>query len=115
MGKFKRIIKGCCPYCKGSEANIFNDPLFSIGFPKMNNECPNCSSKFEKEPGFFVGAMYVSYGLVVLEGILAYLLVSIFSNNPWVIISMIIVVILLLSIPNYRYSRIIWIHIFAKL
>ncbi|MCH2223512.1 MAG: DUF983 domain-containing protein [Crocinitomicaceae bacterium] len=80
----------------------------------MNKKCPNCSIRFEKEPGFFVGAMYVSYGLVVLEGIIAYLIGSFFSNNPIVLLISILAAIFLLSVPNYRYSRIIWIHMFGS-
>jgi hypothetical protein len=28
----------------------------------MFESCPVCGLKFEREPGYFVGAMYVSYG-----------------------------------------------------
>lgn len=30
---------------------------------EMNATCPVCGHRFEREPGFFQGAMYVSYGL----------------------------------------------------
>jgi len=81
----------------------------------MNEKCPNCSSKFEKEPGFFIGAMYVSYGLVVFEGILTYVITRLFTSNPTILISVILSAIVVLSIPNYRFSRILWIHMFSKL
>ena len=32
---------------------------------KMNLDCSNCGFKFEREPGYFVGAMYINYGATV--------------------------------------------------
>lgn len=32
----------------------------------MHDACPRCGLKYEREPGFFLGAMYVSYTLGVL-------------------------------------------------
>lgn len=29
----------------------------------MNERCPSCGLLFNREPGYFLGAMYVSYGL----------------------------------------------------
>jgi hypothetical protein len=37
-----------------------------IGQLKMNEQCPSCGLKFEREPGYFFGAMYFSYGLGVV-------------------------------------------------
>ena len=31
----------------------------------MNEACPACGLKFEREPGYFVAAMYLSYGAAV--------------------------------------------------
>jgi hypothetical protein len=31
----------------------------------MNERCPRCGLKFEREPGYFLGAMYVSYALAI--------------------------------------------------
>ncbi|WP_424964423.1 DUF983 domain-containing protein [Ekhidna sp.] len=32
---------------------------------KMHKKCPNCSQSLEPEPGFYTGAMYVSYAFQV--------------------------------------------------
>lgn len=29
----------------------------------MNDRCPTCGLHFNREPGYFLGAMYISYGL----------------------------------------------------
>ena len=54
------LIAGCrlkCPRCGGG--SVF------VGFFKMHPECPQCRLKFEREQGFFVGAIYLNYGATV--------------------------------------------------
>ena len=31
----------------------------------MNDRCPDCGLLFSREPGYFLGAMYISYGLAL--------------------------------------------------
>jgi len=31
----------------------------------MHDRCPNCGLHFNREPGYFLGAMYISYGLAL--------------------------------------------------
>jgi hypothetical protein len=70
--------------------------------------------KFEVEPGYFYGAMYVSYAFVVGEmlnvGLLTYLITG-NDTSPWLYISTILGSILLLTPINYRYSKIILLHL----
>ena len=35
------------------------------GFPKTHDRCPECDLLFNREPGYFLGATYISYGLGV--------------------------------------------------
>jgi Protein of unknown function (DUF983) len=32
----------------------------------MNDRCPECGLTFNREPGYFLGAMYISYGLALV-------------------------------------------------
>lgn len=32
----------------------------------MHKECASCGTKFEREPGFFLGSIYINYGLTAL-------------------------------------------------
>jgi len=43
----------------------FSGSIFR-GFPKMQERCPICDLKFAREAGYFVGAMYISYGIALL-------------------------------------------------
>ena len=31
----------------------------------MHDRCPQCGLRFNREPGYFLGAMYISYGLAL--------------------------------------------------
>jgi hypothetical protein len=90
--------------------------FFSLGFPKMNEYCSHCNFKFEKEPGYFFGAMFVNYGLTVGQGIITYLIASPFFDKTFDlrIIPIIATVIVLLSCFNIRLSRMIWIYLFKN-
>jgi len=109
----KHLIKYKCPNCK--KGNIFNSKsIFSFG--KMNPSCPECSLKYYVEPGFFYGAMYVSYALAVAESIVTYIICQFFFEKTFdlLIIPYIIAVILLLSTTNYKLSRVLWIYLFLS-
>ena len=58
------LLAGKCPRCR--QGKMFPYPAYDLKrFAKMNEDCPVCGLHFEREPGFFVGAMYVNYALAV--------------------------------------------------
>jgi len=109
----KSLIKHKCPNCK--KGNIFNSKSI-LSFGKMNSSCPKCSLKYHVEPGFFYGAMYVSYILTVAQGIITYLIGQLFFEKAFDlrIIPYIIGVIILLSTTNFKLSRVLWIYLFLS-
>jgi hypothetical protein len=40
----------------------------------MHPACPVCDLRYEREPGYFLGAMYISYGLAVPLMVLFFLI-----------------------------------------
>jgi hypothetical protein len=82
----------------------------------MHENCSICGTKFEKEPGFFFGAMFVSYGLGVAEALITYFICMPFFEETFDlrIIPIIGVVILSLTLVNIKLSRIIWIYMFKE-
>ncbi len=45
---------------------MFTKPTLSFSEPfKMHANCPNCGANLEPEPGFYYGAMFISYGITV--------------------------------------------------
>ena len=82
----------------------------------MNKKCKHCGYSFEKEPGFFIGAMYVSYALGVVQALLTYFIGRVFYEGtfdlrivPWIAL-----VLVVLSSFNMRLSRTIWIYLFKR-
>lgn len=81
---------------------------------RMNESCPVCGLKFERERGYFTGAMYVSYALTlpalsVFTAVLWHLVVP-----EWPLIGVLgLATFLFLPLvpPAFRYSRVIWIHL----
>lgn len=108
---FKNIQQEKCPVCK--EDNVFQSKgnVFLLKMPIMKDRCSNCDHRFEKEPGYFTGAMYVSYGLCIIEMISILLLFQAFAiHYDYLFYSLSLAVILLWPF-NFRMSRIIWMYL----
>ncbi len=103
------ILHQRCPRCR--TGNIFRSSIF-LGFPKMHLRCPVCDLKFEREPGYFLGAMYVSYALgLVMVALIAALLWSI--TGWWITKDTIWAVVLFLPLaPTITLlARVLWIYL----
>lgn len=56
------ILLALCPRCRTGK--IFHRSVWL--FPPMYERCLVCNLKFEREPGYFLGAMYFGFGLGVV-------------------------------------------------
>lgn len=78
----------------------------------MHPDCPVCHLQFEREYGYFTGAMYFSYALgvvVILSFLLLLWLVFPMMATHWSLL--IAWVAFLPMVPMiFRYSRVCWIH-----
>jgi hypothetical protein len=80
----------------------------------MYTHCPKCNLKYQIEPSFFYGAMYVSYGLTVAFSVATFV-IGILLGAGIIYSGIAILVMLILSYPiTYRLSRIIYINIFIN-
>ena len=104
------IITAKCPKCR--VGNIYANPVYSFSGQKMLKSCPHCEMVFEKEPGYFYGAMYVSYAFIVAELVTLAIGTSVLtgSKNPWLYTIILLSVVGLLAPFNLRYSRVILMH-----
>ena len=119
MAKSKRgilssIVNLKCPSCR--QEDLFTTPTFSFKKPlDMPDSCPNCSQKFEPEPGYYYGAMFISY---IMTGWFSLGLILFFH---WVLgwslgaaFALLIFILLTFFVYINRLSRSIWIHITEK-
>ncbi len=85
--KINSIFTGSCPRCQKESMYQDKNPLHLTKVLKMNENCSHCGLKYQIEPSFFYGAMYVSYGLNVAVGIAAFIVSFVFlwSNDRAII------------------------------
>lgn len=117
MGIFKKGSKSYsvfglkCPRCH--EGKLFETGTFEFSKPfEMPKHCSVCKQDFEPEPGFYYGAMFISYifmgwfcigFLAILHWVLKWSILSSFL--------LLIVISLLLLVWIFRTSRSVWINI----
>ena len=102
---FKAIKDEKCPRCH--RGDLFITSAFKLsGFYKMHKHCPVCEQTLEPEPGFYFGAMFISYGMLVMMSILTWITLF-FSFRPAFAVYVIVILILnVLLLPFiFRYSR----------
>lgn len=109
------ILKSKCPQCQSGK--MFNYPFYDLKrFMEMDSHCKVCNLKYEIEPGFFWGAMYVSYALTV--GLMLVLGGSIFwlshgKSSFWGYIIPIVSSLILSSPLTFRYARVLMLYLFS--
>ena len=116
FGKGSRIYsiaKMKCPKCQ--EGQFFSHHPYDIKHAgDLLEHCPSCGMKYEKEPGFYYGAMYVSYALGVALFVTCRTSFNLFF--PWIGTAWqigIIVGVTLVTAPYlYALSKIIWANLF---
>ncbi len=107
------ILKAKCPRCR--KGNIYKKPVFSTGFSQTNKLCSYCGLMFEREPGFFFGAMYISYvfTVTILLGT-SFVLYYGFGDPPFIVYLVSVPLVTLLFVPlSFRYSRVIYLYAFG--
>lgn len=113
--KFYSILNNKCPRCH--EGNFFetDNPYNLKKFARMYPHCSVCKEDFKRETGFYFGSAYVSYALTVGFGIVLYLLLCTWLKMETLPFLITFTVLLIILMPVfYRYSRLIWIHLFVR-
>ena len=103
-----------CPRCH--QGKLFSESALSLRhFDEMPEACPVCRQHLEPEPGFYWGAMYISFGfstgIVLVIGLVIYH----FLHNPdtWVYVLAVAIVTLLSAPLSFRYARAVMLYAFG--
>ena len=113
--KLNSILTGSCPKCQNESMYVDKNPLHLGNVLKMNENCSHCGLKYQIEPSFFYGAMYVSYGLNVAVGIAAFIISHVFVGLNLVNSFIAIIGTLVVSFPFVlRWARNIYINMFIS-
>ncbi len=103
------VFRQRCPRCR--LGTIFRYSIFR-GFPNMRERCSVCDLKFQREEGYFLGAMYISFGLaLVVIALIAALLWAI--TGWWITRATIWAVVLFLPLAPAisLFARVLWIYL----
>jgi uncharacterized protein (DUF983 family) len=101
---FWAILRERCPRCR--KGRVFR------GTFAMNDPCPDCGLLFQREEGYFLGAMYISYGLsTAILTALYFTAAALLPNLGSSLIALVAIVPFLPFTPAvFRYSRVMWIY-----
>ncbi|MEO6499031.1 MAG: DUF983 domain-containing protein [Mucilaginibacter sp.] len=108
--QFKAFVQAKCPRCR--RGDMFANGMYNLTGQNMYKTCPHCGMTYEREPGYFYVAMFVSYAMNVAEmitlAVATHTLTG--SMNPWLYVGVLLGSILLLSPFNFRYSRVMLLY-----
>ena len=111
------IFYNKCPKCHHGMFWHKNNPYLNVlkNNKQTNSECNKCLLKYEIEPGFWFGAMYVSYAIaVVFLLIFGLIFYSLFENIDMITLVITLSFLVIIFSPiNHFFSRLIWINIFV--
>ena len=115
IGFYRSILTLKCPSCR--QENMFKQRgLFVYYHPlDMHENCSKCGQKYEIEPGFWIGALWASYPIVVIiETPFLFTAIAAESLNVWYTYGLMIVAFGIFFPLMLRLGRSIWAHIFIK-
>ncbi len=108
-GALRAIWREVCPRCRSGP--IYRTSLWR-GFLNMHERCPHCGMKFEREQGYFVGAMYISYLLSIPPGLVIVLLLWRISGWPFDTVMVGAFFVYLPLVPFVtRFARVVWMYL----
>jgi len=111
---FYSTFSNKCPRCHQGDVFKEKNPYKLNKMFSLHETCSHCQLKYEREPSFFYGAMYVSYALTSGWFIIWYLIYLFYLSQFDTLYFALLVSlsILVLSPITLRLSRLIWLNFF---
>lgn len=105
-----------CPKCQ--EEGLFeNKSVYKMEkFFRMPEYCSKCGQKFELEPAFYYGAMYVSYGVGIAWMVSVFVAFMVLYPSFSINLYMLSAVLSLIALTPFffKFSRAVWINFFVS-
>ncbi len=112
--KYYSIINLKCPRCQKGDLFKTSNAYNLLHMLDMPDSCPVCQQDFVKEPGFYSGALWVSYPIVIIIMLVACLCLYFIAGLPFMyVMGGALLILLALQPLIMRYSRAIWINLFV--
>lgn len=97
------LLRQRCPRCLRGQ--VF------AGLFRMHKRCSTCGLPYEREPGYFVGAMYFSYGLALIVTAPVWLLMVWFGRPLWEALLASGGLLVVASPWLFGYARVLWLYL----
>jgi uncharacterized protein (DUF983 family) len=113
---YSSILALKCPRCRKGDLFSKKGLFVYRGIIDMPEYCPVCNQKYEIEPGFWTGALWTSYPIVVMTEI-PFLFLAVMNTaalGVWIPLLMMLPAFLLVYPVMLRLGRSIWIHGWVK-
>ncbi len=110
------IFKFKCPRCNQGEFFESSNPYNLKKVGDFKEKCSHCDLKYSPEPGFYYGAMYVSYGLGIALFVSIWVAITVLHPNYSLNQLFTILGVSLVVAGPYLYalSKTIWANLFFK-
>jgi uncharacterized protein (DUF983 family) len=108
------ILHAKCPQCR--KGDMFKYKWWKVSkFVKFYQICKVCQLRFDREPGFFYGAMYISYAMIVaMVTTTWFILYFVFRDPVFEVYVISIIVLNIVLLPMFfRYSRVLYLYAFG--
>lgn len=114
--KFYSILKFKCPHCHEGEFFESKNPYNFSSIGKLHENCNICNRKLSLEPGFYYGAMYISYAFGVAHSVSFVVAKWVlgFEMEFWNFIILVAGCLILLTPLYYTLSKIVWANLFMN-
>ncbi|HUE16318.1 MAG TPA: DUF983 domain-containing protein [Planctomycetaceae bacterium] len=96
-----RAMRLRCPRCGGGK--LFSGPF------SMPAECPQCKLRYERAPGYFLGSIYINYGVTAVAITIGYLVLHVamrYTNRQ--LAGPLVGFCIVFAIFFFRYARSLW-------
>lgn len=80
--KINSILTGSCPRCQEENMYVEKNPYKLSKVYTMHETCSHCHLRYEIEPSFFYGAMYVAYGVSIAFGVAIFVITKLILGLP---------------------------------
>lgn len=98
-----------CPRC--GRDRVFPHSIFNLTkFAETKQSCSHCQLNYQPEPGFFFGAMYWSYALIVGLIVTFSIAFSLLGLFDYAIVAIPVAIVVLLPVI-FRYSRMLMLFV----
>lgn len=113
--KLYSILRLKCPRCHKGDLFSNKNPYHLKDLDHMPDYCPECGEDFQREVGFYYGAMMVSHATTTVIAVIVHAIVFYFYG--WAIapnlVSITVIIVVFFPVI-FRVSRAIWINMFSK-